>query len=64
MPVHLVVTRSGGEPQRVEIPVSVWFSGARRTTVRIAREPAIRMIEIDPEREFPDIDRGNGMWPR
>ena len=64
MPVHLVVTRSGGEPQRVEIPVSVWFSGARRTTVRIAREPAIKMIEIDPGREFPDIDRGNGMWPR
>jgi len=64
MPVHLVVTRSEGEPQVVEIPVSVWFTGAKRTTVRIPREPAIKTIEIDPKREFPDIDRGNGMWPR
>ena len=64
MPVHLVVTRSEGEPQRVEIPVSVWLSGVKRTTVRIPREPAIKTIEIDPNREFPDIDRGNGMWPR
>jgi hypothetical protein len=64
MPVHLVVTRSEGEPQTVEIPVSVWFTGVKRATVRIAREPAIKTIEIDPKREFPDIDRGNGMWPR
>jgi len=64
MPVHLVVTRSEGEPQVVEIPVSVWFTGAKRTTVRIRREPAIKTIEIDPKREFPDIDRGNGLWPR
>jgi aminopeptidase N len=64
MPVHLVVTRSSGEPQTVEIPVSVWFTGEKRTSVRIAKEPSIKTIEIDPKREFPDIDRGNGMWPR
>jgi hypothetical protein len=64
MPVHLVVTRSEGEPQTVEIPVSVWFTGAKQTTVRIPREPSIKTIEIDPKREFPDIDRGNGIWPR
>lgn len=64
MPVHLVVTRNEGEPQTVEVPVSVWFTGSKRTTVRIPREPAIKTIEIDPKREFPDIDRGNGIWPR
>ena len=64
MPVHLVVTRSSGEPQTVDIPVSVWFTGEKRTTVRIAQEPTIKTIEIDPKREFPDVDRGNGMWPR
>jgi hypothetical protein len=64
MPVHLVVTRSEGEPQSVELPVSVWFTGVKRTTIRIPREPAIKTIEIDPKREFPDIDRGNGIWPR
>jgi hypothetical protein len=64
MPVHLVVNRSTGDPQTVEIPVSVWFTGEKRTTVRIAKEPSIKTIEIDPKREFPDIDRGNGIWPR
>ena len=27
MPVHLVVTRSDGQPDTVEVPVSVWFDG-------------------------------------
>ncbi len=64
MPVHLVVTRVQGEPQTVEIPVSAWFAGEKRASVRIPREPAIKTIEIDPKREFPDIARGNGIWPR
>jgi hypothetical protein len=64
MPVHLVVTRSEGAPQTVEIPVSAWFAGEKRASVRVARQPAIKTIEIDPERDFPDIDRGNGVWPR
>ncbi len=64
MPVHLEVTRAEGKPQRVEIPVSAWFAGQKRASVRVPREPAIRGIEIDPEREFPDVDRGNGSWPR
>jgi hypothetical protein len=64
MPVHLVVTRSEGEPQTVEIPVSAWFAGEKRATVRIPQTPAIKTIEIDPKREFPDVDRGNGVWPR
>ncbi len=64
MPVHLVVTRSEGGPQTVEIPVSAWFTGQKRASVRIAKEPSIKTIEIDPERDFPDIDRGNGVWPR
>ena len=64
MPVHLVVTRSEGEPQTVDVPVSVWFTGEKRTTVRIARDPTIKRLELDPKREFPDIDRGNGVWPR
>jgi hypothetical protein len=64
MPVHLVVTRSTGELQKAEIPVSAWFAGEKRASVRIAREPTIKTIEIDPEREFPDLERENGVWPR
>ncbi len=60
----------GGHPHRREsrhgheLPVSVWFDGEKRTTVRIAQEPAIKTIEIDPKNEFPDIDRENQVWPR
>jgi hypothetical protein len=65
MPVKLAVTREGGvATDTVTIPVEVWLSGARSTTVRLAREPTIKTIEIDPGNEFPDIDRGNQKWPR
>jgi hypothetical protein len=64
MPVRLAVTRSDGKVQDVDIPVDVWLGGAKRTTVRIAREPAVKSLEIDPAKDFPDIDRSNQVWPR
>lgn len=64
MPVHLVVTRTDSRADTLDLPVSVWFEGAKRTTARVAREPAVKTIEIDPGREFPDVDRSNGVWPR
>ncbi len=64
MPVHLVVTRADGRSDSLTVPVDAWMGGAKRTTVRVAKEPAVRSIEIDPAREFPDVDRGNQRWPR
>jgi hypothetical protein len=48
----------------VTVPVDVWLGGAKRTTVRVAKDPAVRSIQIDPAHEFPDVDRGNQRWPR
>jgi hypothetical protein len=64
MPINLAVTRTGGRVDTLTVPASVWFSGERRWSLRVAREPAVRTIEIDPRREFPDIDRSNQVWPR
>ncbi|HET7790718.1 MAG TPA: methylated-DNA--[protein]-cysteine S-methyltransferase [Gemmatimonadales bacterium] len=64
MPVRLAVTRADGTVQRLEIPVEVWLSGARRTVVRVAGAPAVTRVEIDPEGFFPDLDRANQVWPR
>jgi hypothetical protein len=64
MPVRLAVTRTNGRVERVTLPVETWFGGTRRRTVRVARQPAVKTIEIDPEREFPDLDRSNQVWPR
>ena len=64
MPVHLVVTRTDGKTDTLDVPVSVWFDGRKRTTVKVAKDPTIKIIEIDPARDFPDVDRSNGTWPR
>ena len=62
MPARVVVTRADGSTERHDVPVEVWLSGARRHVLRIAAEPAVTRIEIDPERWFPDIDRENQVW--
>jgi hypothetical protein len=64
MPVPLVVTRANGHADTVTVPVDVWLGGARRTSVKVAKEPAVKSIEIDPGRQFPDVDRDNQRWPR
>ncbi len=62
MPVRLAITRADGHVQRLEVPVAVWLSGGRRTTVRVAAQPAVARVEIDPEGVFPDVDRDNQVW--
>jgi aminopeptidase N len=64
MPLRLAVTRTTGQVDRLTFPAEFWFQGERRRTVRVAREPAVKTIELDPQREFPDIDRSNQVWPR
>ncbi len=63
MPVRLAVTRADGSMQRLEVPVDVWLTGARRAVVRVAAAPRVTRVEIDPEAFFPDLDRSNQIWP-
>ncbi len=64
MPVHLVATRTDGRADTLKVPARVWLDGTKRTTIRVAKEPGVKSIAIDPRREFPDLDRGNQVWPR
>ncbi|MBA3445891.1 MAG: M1 family metallopeptidase [Gemmatimonadales bacterium] len=64
MPVRLVVSRTDGRADSLTVPANAWFGGERRRTVRVAALPAVKSIEIDPERDFPDVDRSNQVWPR
>jgi hypothetical protein len=64
MPVPLVVTRADGSTQRLELPVDIWLAGARRHTVRVAAAPAVTKVEIDPEGQFPELNRIDQTWPR
>jgi hypothetical protein len=63
MPVRLAITRTGGDVQRIELPVSIWLTGARRHVVHVPSSPAVTKVEIDPEGLFPDMNRANQLWP-
>ncbi len=62
MPVPVTVTRSDGSTQQIVVPVSVWLSGARATTLRVADPATVRSVEIDPDGAYPDLDRSNQRW--
>jgi aminopeptidase N len=64
MPIRLAVTRANGQLDSLTIPANAWFTGERRRAIRVPREPAVKSIEIDPKKDFPDIDRSNQGWPR
>jgi hypothetical protein len=57
MPVMLAITRADSTVQRIDIPVTVWLTGARRHTINVARRPDIVHMEIDPDGLFPEINR-------
>ncbi len=64
MPVLLVAQNQKGERTRVTVPVDVWLSGTKRATVRMAIPTGFTRVEIDPDEQFPDLDRTNNTWPR
>ena len=64
MPARLTITRINGKVEHLMVPAEAWLGGDRRRTIRIAREPAVRSVEIDAEKDFPDLDRSNQVWPR
>ena len=62
MPVHLTITRAGGDVVRDTIPVDRWLGGADRATITVPAGEPVTRVEIDAERHFPDVDRGNNVW--
>ena len=63
MPVELAITRADGSVQHLTVPVDAWLTGARRHVVRVPASPAVVKVVIDPDGLFPDVDRGDQMWP-
>jgi aminopeptidase N len=65
MPVPVAVTRADGSTQRLEIPVEAWLrnGGTRRLVLRVAAEPRVTRVVLDPDGLFPDVDRRNEEWP-
>jgi len=64
MPVLLAVTRADGAVQRVDVPVAAWLSGARQVVVKVASEPRVVRVAIDPDDAFPEMDSAARVWTR
>ena len=64
MPVELVLTMADGQTRRVVVPVEVWLGGARRHTETVDLPGRLERVEIDPQQDFPDVDRTDNVWTR
>jgi aminopeptidase N len=64
MPVILAVGRDGGKADTLTVPVEQWFGDRKEVTVTVPATPKVVRVELDPAHDFPDVNRGNGSWPR
>jgi len=63
MPVDLRVSYGDGSSDRFRLPVEIWYLGSRYTWVRQFAKPVVR-VELDPDFNFPDVNRGNNAFPK
>jgi hypothetical protein len=61
MPVDLKITQENGKTEIVHLPVNVWQRGGVWKFVYPSTS-AIQSMEIDPDRQLPDVDRKNNVW--
>jgi len=64
MPVRLAVTRANGVVEWIEHPVDDFLAGATRVTMTVPDAATVTRIVIDPNNDFPDVDRNNQTWSR
>ncbi len=63
MPVDLRLTFADGSTENTRLPVEIWFAGNRFLYVRQFPKDLVK-VEIDPDRNFPDVRRGNNSWTK
>jgi hypothetical protein len=61
LPVIVKVTEQNGKTQMIKLPVDVW---KRDTdwTFRYNSTSTITSVVLDPDGEFPDVNRKNNTW--
>src|SRR5437867_3512103 len=63
MPVDLRLTFADGSVENTRLPVEAWFQGNRFTYVRVFPKELVK-VEIDPDKNFPDVRRQNNTWTK
>jgi hypothetical protein len=61
MPVDLRLGFADGTTDSVRLPVEVWYLGNRFGYARQFPNEVIR-VEVDPNKNFPDVRRSNNAW--
>lgn len=62
LPVTIKVTEQNGDSAIVNLPVDVWARGSK-WTFKYNSKSTVTSVVIDPELEFPDVNRKNNTWP-
>jgi hypothetical protein len=63
MPVVIRISQANGKTETIQLPVEIWARGSK-WTFEYASTSAIDKIIIDPENQFPDLERQNNVWEK
>ncbi len=62
MPTTVEITEAGGKKTRVVLPVEVWEHGSSWRFRFNNTNPIIKVM-VDPDKNYPDANRGNNVYP-
>jgi hypothetical protein len=63
MPIDLRLTFADGSVENTRLPVEAWFEGNHFEYVRAFPKDLVK-VEIDPDKNFPDVRRQNNTWTK
>jgi len=61
MPLEYTATFEDGSTESHTLPVQIWFS-TDRVQQTLATAKKVVKVEVDPDRVWPDVSRGNNTW--
>jgi aminopeptidase N len=61
MPVFIKMIQTNGQTETVRLPVEIWQRGPN-WTFKYASTSKIDKVILDPENQFPDMERKNNEW--
>lgn len=61
MPVIIKIMQTNGQTETIQLPVEIWARGSN-WTFEYASISKIDKVIIDPENQFPDLERKNNEW--
>jgi hypothetical protein len=64
MPIEYRVTFDDGTKADRRVPVEGFFWTDKAVVTAPTGGKRIKMVEVDPERSMPDVERGNNVWRR